>query len=580
MLNNQFVLEACWLLFTIILLSFSGISFVLLVMPNAKFRLLASPFVGMLLLTLFTTACYIGFRMNFHNAILISYIVLIFSSGVTVFALRKKSIGRMEIIQFLFVFLIGALIFTWLCNYASVISNGPSISYLDGTDHIGYANLADWMVGNQVAERLPALSAPFANSVNPYEQLPNLMINWEPRIGAFAWLSIVSEIRSLPAVFAYDPACAIALSVSIIGIAAIFCETWVGIAILSIGLLGCHWIEFGHSGYFGKMLAYPSILFIIGLFVRSGVNRLVFPLVLLAASSGILLSGFVTGAFIFLFCGLIVLNEFRLKGRIDWKSANTLLTLVFVAIAADGLFVHPSNRGFPQNYLDYIDLAGRALDIVGWTSGPSYPNWLMCILIITMLVTSVFFGWLARNSGEIMVLLFSPVIIFIILLPLQSPILLQLSGLIYPSILCGAILFGQKTGNKYGYIGALVMVVLTSFHTESVIARYATGHSVGIFTKQEIDSLAKAVGNKTVLIDVSGNPQLALILMAEFGRRNIDIQWSEKDWYTVAGGWRKWPVPSYATKASFLISQQDGSQQKPGHFNIFSIPVTNGIQPN
>ena len=574
----QFFLEMCWFLFIVINLFFMGVGGVLLVMPNAKFRLLASPFIGLLLLILFTTAGYMGFRFDFRNAIFISCVALFVNSGVTAFIFGRKCIVGTEVIQCLLVFTVAAVVFTWLSNYATVISNGPAISYLDGTDHMGYANVADWIVGNQVAEHLPALGAPFANSANPYEQLPNLMINWEPRTGAFIWLSIVTEIRSLPAVFAYDPACAIALSVSVLGVVAIFCETWGGVAILSVGLLGCHWLEFGHSGYLGKMLAYPSILFIVGLYVRSGVNRLVFPFVLLTASSGMLLSGFVTGAFISLFCGLLVLNECRLERRVDWKAVNTVLTLVFVAIAADGLFAHPSNRGFPQNHLDRIDLAGRALDIVGWTSGPHYSNWVICALIISMIATSLLIGWYARHSGDILIVLLVPIIIFIVLLSLQSPILLQLSGFIYPCLLCGSILFGERAGKMRAYIGALTMALLTIFHAGSVIYRYATVYTLGIFTKQELDSLAATIGSKIVFVDVNGNPQLALILMVDLGRRNIAIQWSEKDWYTVAGGWRKWPVPNYSEKADFLINEKEIGMQNRGHFRISSIPFSGGIR--
>ena len=551
----QLITEILWLFSFVIGLAFAGIGWVMLLVPNLKFRLLVSPLVGLLLLVLATTGFYIAARLPFQSALIFGYMICVFVS-VGAVSVTRSYIRLAELWRFLGVLIVVGSAYGWLSNSATVVSGGAAISFMDGTDAAGYANVADWIISGRVSSHLPALDAPIANPVNPYEQLPNIMINWEPRTGAFVWLAMVGFVRGLPGLFAYDPACGVFLTTAVLGVAAVFAQSWVSLIALIVGLTTSHWLEFSHSGYFGKMMAYPSILLLAGLFIRREEKWQALPLILLSASSGMLLNGLVTAGLIGLIGGIAIANELRIRKIIDWHRVGLLGTLAFVAIAADGLLAHPWNRGFPKPVLDHVDLAGRALDILGWSSGYKLPDPIALTLIVTMLIGPIALSVLTRFAGPAIGLLTAPPVLLVLLLPEQSPGLLQLSGFLYPSMLCGAVVASQdsRSYKKMGMSVLIVMIALTMPRAWAAIMRYSAGKNQNAyFTLGESDELAAKIGTQTTYVDVGGDPIRAVFLMVELGRRNINVQWSGQDWYYVAAGWRKWPVPDYLDKATARV---------------------------
>jgi hypothetical protein len=110
-------------------------------------------------------------------------------------------------------------------------------------------------------------------------------------------------------------------------VAAVFTTRKVIFVTLALELSIAHWYDFTHAGFFGKVLAYPSLLFAVGLFFLSWDNRrdwVIAALLVAAAGSALMLSGYVT-ALLLLVLGMpaIFLKSLYL-GRIETREIAVL----------------------------------------------------------------------------------------------------------------------------------------------------------------------------------------------------------------------------------------------------------------
>ena len=79
----------------------------------------------------------------------------------------------------------------------------------------------------------------------------------------------ISLMAALARTSAFDPACAVTFTVGYLSVATVFARSKLTLVALSFCLLMAAWFELGRDGYFGKLLAYPSSLFLVGLFATS-----------------------------------------------------------------------------------------------------------------------------------------------------------------------------------------------------------------------------------------------------------------------------------------------------------------------
>src|SRR5262249_3989932 len=135
-----------------------------------------------------------------------------------------------------------------------------SILLMHSQDHAAYAHLADWLLTHSATQ--PQTPAPD----RPYESWP---INDTPRLGLHVLLAVTAAARGTSGLFAYDSACALPLVVAVLAVAAVYARTPLVLLLLAAALLTSVWFELGRAGFFGKLLAYPSALFIFGLLATS-----------------------------------------------------------------------------------------------------------------------------------------------------------------------------------------------------------------------------------------------------------------------------------------------------------------------
>ncbi len=531
---------------SLLLFGLLGIGPVLLFRDNLRFAALASPLAGLLFWNIATLGMYFVFYIPHDRAALWA----MGASAATSFFLgwtHRQFLRGADTILSLVLFAFLAVCFSWLSNAATVLNGSPSILYFHGTDHLGYANVADWMRGHIAWPGIgtPFSAGPRADPAYPFESMPNIMLNSESRNGAFGYLALIGFIRQLPSTFAYDPACAVFLPAAIVGVAAAFSKSWPTFALLSLGYGFSSWYEFSHTGYLGKMLAYPATLFALGLFFaarKSDDLRLLLVTAIICAGSALLLAGVLTAAILFMLAGPVLILSFVSERRIDWNQISRLGLCCFVSVLAGGYFVHPVNGWVPGTAFALDFVAPRALDIEGWTAGTGIADagihMMVALAILTVLGANLLLLQFS-NRGE----------------------LLQTTGLLYPAMLCGLGVLLTETsmsGNRVLFGVAFLLGVLTVSlrlpHSIASIKRYGLPEVAQLaYTKEEIDLIADAVGQQTVTVDTGRSPNPAIVMLVELGRRGISHQWTAETWSVTIAAWRGWPLPTYSSVADLRL---------------------------
>jgi hypothetical protein len=134
----------------------------------------------------------------------------------------------------------------------------------------------------------------------------------------------------------------------------------------------------------------------------------------------------------------------------------------------------------------------------------------------------------------------------------------QLIGYFYPAALCGACVVLADVPRRTLPLLALVVLVTGQRLPRFIgaVDRYALHQDKRfLFTAAEIDQLANQIGSQTVEIDV---PDVlpGILLLVELGRRNLDLQWSDRTW-NVLLRYRGWPPPKLTEKARLVLRQTD-----------------------
>jgi hypothetical protein len=231
---------------------------------SLPFVSLAAPFAGLLVMAFGAALSYIDLGLPIAAGFAITAACGVLATALAVVRAARGGPLRPCWRSMLFpaaVSIVLAGIVVWYTTWTTIMLGHPGLQYWFGTDHLGYAQVADWVIEH------PPWDRPRADPAIWYESWPDLMINGDPRFGAFATLALVALVRGLSASFAYDPACAVALTVTILGVAALFARSRLSLVLLVAGLLSSHWFDYGRSGFFAKLLGYPAGIFVGGLFM-------------------------------------------------------------------------------------------------------------------------------------------------------------------------------------------------------------------------------------------------------------------------------------------------------------------------
>jgi hypothetical protein len=542
-----------------------------IVAPFARTRpfiSLAAPWAGLMMVTFFSLFYYVMLKLPMvHAAVLAAVSCLLFSAALFWMS-DRPAVSRRGVVFWLLAVAALSLIEAVINTYMSYRIGGPALLYYDGTDHAGWAWTADWLRYYAIDQR-PL--DPMTANLDAYQWIPYYHFTIDPRFGTFATLALTSIISGLPGLFAYDLLCALGLVVGILAMIGVFCRTGLFSIMLAIGLITCHWFDYGKTGYLGKLIDYPSIFAVVGfLFLtfrvpttQRGFALAAMTLMLIAVSH--MYAGPVLGLFVGLLGIIYIASHFLFeRAALDAPSRHLLLLrsrdeliflslAVLLAVVASGIIARPLALGYSHYDLTWSYVLARDADIehqgahlTSFTDAQlARLTWLMGGIWIIGLVAAF-----RARCVDALALIAGPMLLLFALYVVDAhAIAFQLIGTFYPLGLTGLIIVSERMWTDStpaprtwrtgaAALAALVLVAI-GLHVPRFIGALDRfeGPNTPLkyqLSKAELDGLAQKIGSVPTMIDVEEAPQFPLALVVGLGPK-VRLQWSERAWLYFSG---------------------------------------------
>jgi len=562
--------EWSFLAAALLILGFCGHGALAPFTEGSKYSFLASPVAGMLLVPFGANTFYSMFDVSYRMALAAAAACCCALTLLTIIAEVRQKVRWSAV----FIAALIGLAAVLATDTSTIIFHGPAITYLDGTDHGGYAHLADWLNGHTILE------PPLEMADRPYDSWPAYMFKVDPRFGSVGFLAAVSFLYGSSGIFAYDIACAIALTAGIVGVAGLFANSTLSLAMISFGLMVSHWYDYAQGGFFGKVLGFPAALFIAGIAIASmrvASTRQIVYLAILASAAGVLHSGPAAALLV-----IAIYTPAAVSLGMRARDGGLQLRLLWLGVAvsifpviSSGIQARPNAFVTPDYGVSLWYALPRMLDLENqgiWISGFSEITVQLFVglhLLIWAILIGIAFTW---RDFRAIGFLAGPAVLAIMLVVLgRRAVSFQLIGYFYPAFVCGAasLFVSRPTGGRN--IVALLLLLATLERVPRLLGsvqRYAIQgpSSQKSFTEAEIDRVAADIAQGITLIDVV-SPQPAIILLIELGRRNLDLQWSAQAWDTILH-YRGWAAPVPTKPPSKIVTWIDTG---PRGENVFEV---------
>jgi hypothetical protein len=550
------------------------------------FALAQAPLAGMLLLPMSVLALMVVLHFRFDRALVVSSVLL--ASATAVSAWRGHDHVPGHVVFLSGIGLCAAAAAVWFLTAADLYFGNPALGLGHGTDHLGYAQVADWLRGKPTRVVTPV-------PTDWYGSYAQYSLGVDPRYGSFALLGIVSAVSGRPGVFAYDLCSAVAIPVGVLAVAAVFARRRSTFLLLATALFTGYWFDWNRGGYLGKTGGYPATFFVIGLILfwieraRGSEDRPLFEVAALAAltaGAALIFTGLITAMVISLVAGIYLSCLAFDQRRSTKKAAPGILSdsatvvglLAAVAVLTSGIIARPlfapGNIPIPWSWWD---LLSRATEFDGLIPGRTlFPPFAITILMVTTFLAAILLLCIAFFSRSLVAasLIAAPLLILSIVVPAGFKWhAMVFMGLYVPLLYCGSAvliddLVARGSSKIWRTMVAVIAIAMIAFRLPRFEAtvRFHKGRDFPTqyrFSSAEIDALAAAIEREggVTFVDLDPPHHFAAFLLVELGRRGIEVQWSERSWRQVLR-YRPWPVPSYDKPAPLKI-QMRGRSKSP-----------------
>ncbi len=555
---NAFLIEYLWVL---ALLATYGLVGGFLVVPfrgviaNALF---AAPLAGLLISSVGVAALYSVLGLSLA-ASTVAVAVVCAAATVAALAYARPRFRRGDLVLVLAAALIAAVA-TYAASFTTIKFGAPGFLYMDGTDQLGYAQLADWLRTHSVHQ------PPAATPARPYESWPEFTFHTDARFGAYFALGVIAMVRGESGMFAYDNATAFILVAGALGLAAVIARSRRSFAVLLVGLLTCHWFEYSRSGYLGKALGYPSALFVVALFLvsREQLGRLHLAILAgLTCGAAIVFPGTVTIMFLVVIGGTFLASRLLVEregvGAITDDSV-VLVLLVGVALASSGQLSRPNPALYPQHVVSWPAMLSWLFEVKAVPDDEAamirFPTAALLVLELLAIGVSgalVIVAVVRRNALALAFIAGPLLLIAALFVTGANTIAYELPGLIYPAALCGAVILADAASAITTARDRRMMYATVALLAAAIVVRlprYARGMyryaGPGVYdwmqiSKRDMDALATAIGRDTVIVNVKDRV-MGIPILVELGRRNLSMRWTP-DAFKAILGYRDWSPP-------------------------------------
>jgi hypothetical protein len=408
----------------------------------------------------------------------------------------------------------------------TVLSGSPSIADL-GTDAFNYAQAADWVRTHKARDL----------SIRMPESKARTLLIHETRFGAFSFLATIATFRQEPqSLFAFQLAATTALIAALLGAAGSFAYSPVSFVFLALTLVMSHWFDFGHTGFFGKLLAYPTALALAGLVLRERPTTLkVTSITFLSCATSVLHSGY--AAALILATALLPYALIAARHRQALPIAATCALTVFLPIASLGALTHwVSPYQFPDWNVGWAYAIPRVLDLeqqgMNATGLSSSGLWALVAIQVALTIAALSLCWRVRAAPSTALLAGPIILLFGLYLADKHAVAFQLLGVVYPMILVGTVLLGERVPLFAGSL-AVLMAIIHLPHAYSAMREFTTGPAAVIFTRAAFDNISGFSRRDPLLIDTTV-PQAAYAMryIVEAAPSSADhaLCWTKASW--------------------------------------------------
>src|SRR3990167_8465197 len=569
---SQFFIVFFWTLIFLSFFSCIGGAFVTPFKKYIKYPLLTAPFTGILVTMLGVSVCYCLLNLSISKATLLIFLLGTLATCIAIYQ-QQLRFPKMHYALSLFLLLWVAGI-TYCVNYTEIMLGTPSLLFSDGTDHLGYVQLADWLMAHSVYQ------TPILSVQNPYESWPYQMFHFEPRFGSFYLLAVFSFLKQLPAMFAYNISVGVILISGVLAVSGVFARSTQGLILAIVGLTCAQWYPLGQRGYFGKIIAFPATFFIAGLFFsirKHGELIPVLTLIFLTCAAAISYPGNAIAAIFFvLTSGYFIFSLFfryvfqKPLPRNFLEIFFVMMLLLVIAVGMSGQLSHPFS-GLGGENSDWQRLWKQLLELPLSEKHQflSLPVSLYLLSLMLLSTTVMIIIACKRRAAIPAALLIFPFLFIGCLEIFDSPgqrwIAYEFIGVFYPALLLAAIRLFEKPSHPL--LICLILIVGIHIPKFTEARHHYAGKGVlpdRQYSKINFEQMAEKIGNQSVLIKINDTPH-ALPLLVEFGRRNIKMEWTPASWRAVVG-YRPWSAPA-VTAAVFHLTALN--THETGCTNIF-----------
>jgi hypothetical protein len=538
---------------------------------HLSFPFFIAPQVGIFVGIAGTAFCYTFLNMPISTAFNVTTIGAIL---LTIFALAHNKI-RINIFREILVPLIASIVLismiNYVCNSATFIAHDFSLTYLDGTDHLGYAHVADWLTMHLSAV-IPQLDQNF-----PYQSWPAVVFKIDPRFGSFFYLAIVEHIYQLDGMFSYDIACALLLSAACMGLSGLFARSKLTYMLLLLVILTSSFFSYGMSGYLGKMIGYTSILFLIGLFLVSE-KFSSWQVLFLSCLAVVCASVYPAIAIVVMFGMFYIVYGFSSfiieKGRINlfvnsdaYQKLVLFLLILSMIIFSTGIIARSiqnigSIRVFDVQWIKilmgYLGPDRTADDFLYSDIRGHLKHYIFNVELIIMCILPIIAYY--RKNTVALTLCMLPLIMMLIFFNLnQKWILYQLTGFTYPLQAIGLLCLydnEKKTNSfckRFSFLLLNVLIIFNLLSFSGAANKYSSFNYVSSkFLKHEMDQLQELIKDQKVTVDID-NPMYTIPLLVELGKNPyIDIHWTDGSWHATFAYNPLWSMPKQV-KTPYII---------------------------
>lgn len=539
---------------------------------NLPRSLALAPFAGMCWLAMSTLGLY-AMGAQFKTAAAVGAATGLGLTGISVWLTRPHVEVRNVLLQCCGAAVLGAVVTGIVCT-TTISMGSPSLLFTDGSDQGGYAQTADWLAGH------PVTNTPTVEARDEYQSWPFSMFREDPRFGSFDMVATVSVVRGLGSLFSFDSTTAVALTVAILGAAAVFSRSKLGFLLLVIALLVSCWYDYSRSGYLGKVLGYPGTFMIVGLYMAteprswSSLTRTI-PLLLFTCGAALMYPGMVASALTFVLGGAYLAFRAAFAYRPKWsealpeirQSALGLLLMSGAAFVTSGVMARPTPTGSPDFGVTWAYMVPRILDLEnqGVTLSPLGDTGTTVAVAITLalLAGTFLLGLKQRNPAAAALTLAPAVFIGILVAHNEQASVFQLIGVIYPLGAAAAVAaaegkpsFFPRIPRYLTVLGSTAALLLVAVHVPRMIGSVQRYAGSGVqpsaqYAMSDWDNMRSIIGCSVTLVDAD-DLHPAYFALIDLRLHGVSLRWTPRAWQFVVG-YRNWPYPGHVDDASFEL---------------------------